>query len=204
MFNDFNIFEPNKSKKPNIDPPEILHELDQGDLKPLIEKYEPLIDEQFEPSWRPLPGWVEYKKAMDDVLFINFRSISHYMENVVYQQVSQYEHEKTVKELTTFAASCGWMVGREWAIRDLDLHSCLGPKNQLDVDDIPSDALKLLIDAVYFPYYLFASIFTKYYDSSYGQRTRDQKKDHFKDTYQSLLKGEFFCFLEGVRLDIKF
>jgi len=204
IFDKFNIFDSFSNRKPNIEPPSSLPEPERGDLDPIIEKYKPLIDSQFDPPWRPLPGWVQFKKAMDDVLFLNFKSISNYMENEVYKRISKQEFEATVKDASTAAASCGWMIGREWAIRDLDLHSSLGPKNYLSVDDIPADALKLLLKAAYFPYWLFASIFTEYYKSSFGERTRDQKDAHLKDTYQSLVEGVFLSFLEGVRLNIKF
>jgi len=200
----FDSFGLGRKRKPDIEPPSSLPEPERGDLDPIITKYTPLIDSMFNPSWRPLPSWVQFKKAMDDLLFLNFRSISNYMENEWYKRIGKQEFEVTLKETTTAAASCGWMVGYEWATHDLNLHFNLGPKIYLSVDDIPIDALKLLLKAAYFPYYFFASIFTDYYKSSYGQRTRDQKDAHLKDTYQSLLEGVFMCFLEGVRMDIKF
>lgn len=205
IFDNFNIFDSVNNRKPNLEPPSSLLEPESGDLDPIIKEFQPLIDSQFDPPWRPLPSWVQYKKAIDDVLFLNFNSISNYMEHEYYEKVSsKQQFDEDVKSASTFAASCGWMIGHKWAINDLDLYSNLGPKDHISVDDIPVDALKLLLQAAYFPYWLFASIFTEYYKSRYGERTRDQKDAHLQDTYRSIVEGVFLSFLEGVRLFKKY
>ena len=163
------LFINRNSSKPEISPPLILTELDLEELNKLAEKYEPLIMSKSEPFWRPRPPWIQYADAIDDVLFLNFASISYFMENEVYKQVDKSVHEETVKDLTTLAASCGWIIGHEW--RSLDLIKEYENNNFLTVDDIPPKALKTLLKAIYPPYYLFASIFTKYYESDYGKRT---------------------------------
>jgi hypothetical protein len=186
-------------RKPKVAPPASLDEPDTDALSPLIEKYESLLDSTLDSFISP--AWVKYKKAFDDVIFLNFQSISAFMDNEVYmgEPTRKQELEKNIKTATTYAASCGWIVGREWATNFPVLHARLKAKSRIGTDDIPSDAMVLLQTAGYLPYYLFALIFTDYYDSDYGQRTRHQKDAHLKDTYQSIMNGTIMCFLEGVK-----
>ncbi len=48
----------------------------------------------------------------------------------------------------------------------------LARKNEVTLADVPADALELLRKAAYFPYWLFATVMTEYYDSPYGKGTR--------------------------------
>lgn len=141
------------------------------------------------------------QKGLDDVIFLNFETISFYMENELYQHSLENKRkmEQHVKTATTYAASCAWMVGKEWAIKDLGLRNKLRTKDRIGTGDVPADALELLTKAVYFPYWLFAGTFSDYYDSSYGRRVRHQRNGHLKDTYQGLVNGMLMCFLAGVK-----
>ena len=194
----FNFF-----RKPKVVSPSNLDEPNWDGLSPIFEKYKYLLNNIPDPLTSALPTWSKYKDAFDDVIFLNFETISNFMNNEIYKcnlSIKQ-EFDHNVKTATTTAAFCGWMVGCEWAKNNPNLYSRLKNKsqNEISTNDIPADAMMLLHKAVYFPYWIFASVFTGYYDSRYSQHTRHQKDAHLKDTYQSLLFGELMCFLDGVK-----
>lgn len=196
----FNFF-----RKPRIAPPSELNEPDLDALDPIISKQKPFFDKFISSNSQELQNWVKYKKAMDDLIFLNFMSISHFMDMLyMNKKVHKLDLEEIIKTSTTYAASCGWMIGREWANNNYNLLAKLINKSFINSDDVPSDAMILLYKATNLPYWHFAVIFTEYYDSPYGQRTRPQKDSHFKDTYQSLLIGVLVCFLDGVKSQSKY
>lgn len=190
-----------KVSKPNITPPLILSDPDIKPLEPLIDKYEPILNKTMNGPFGKLPEWTSIRKALNDVIFLNFQTISYYMDNEVYGNNSEKKNslEQQVKTVTTLASSCAWMVGKEWGEKDPNLKGKLHNKEAIGINDVPFDAMQLLANAVYFPYFLFAVIFTEYYDSTYGQNVRHQKNGHLVDTYQSMMKGMLACFLMGVK-----
>ena len=71
-------------------------------------------------------------------------------------------------------------------------------KDEHGIEDIPFDAIELLMKAVYYLYDVFVAIFDTYYSSDYGRMVRRQRDANLQDTYQSFMKGMFTCFLSGV------
>jgi hypothetical protein len=197
------ISQVNKSKvsKPNLTPPSLLSDPDIRPLEPLINKYERIYDIKVDDPYGKLPEWASIKKALDDVIFLNFQSISYFMENEVYinsiEKRNFFEH--IVKEITTLASSCAWMIGKEWDEKNPNLKAILRNKQTVEISDVPFDAMQLLANAAYFPYFLFANIFTAYYDGAYGKNVRHQKNGHLTDTYQGMMKGMLACFLMGMK-----
>ena len=138
---------------------------------------------------------------MDDVFLLELMGISFFFENVLCQR-SEKKKDLIYERIglsSDFAASSGWIIGREWANKYPKLYNTLKDKNSIEINDIPTDALILLKDASYYIYSLFFEIFTMYYESNYGQPTRQQKYAHLKATYQSFMKGIFTCFLSGIK-----
>jgi len=138
---------------------------------------------------------------MDDLFFLELSGVSFFIENVLCQgskKKKEFIYER-VRLSSDFAASSGWIVGREWATTYPKLYDELKDKNSIDTDDIPADALILLGDAQYYIYSLFFEIFTIYYESNYGRSTHRQKDAHLKSTYKSFMKGIYTCFLSGVK-----
>ena len=183
----FNIF-----RKPRVAPPSGLPAPNLDALEPLVKKYESMMDQS-------RPQWTKVQVAFDNAILLNFDTISYYMERKVYPGLSRHDLEQKVHTSTSYAALCGWVVGKEWGTRYPDLAIRLRNKSRLDTSDIPSDAMELLTKAVYFPYWLFATIFIGYYDSNFGKQVRQQKDAHLKDTYQSLMNGMIMCFLAGIQ-----
>lgn len=196
----FNLF-----KKPKLAPPQSLEEPDLSALDPLVEKYRTAAATFAHRQFGRTPAWARIKEAFDDVVFMNFRSIKFFIDAAVDQFGNEWKSqvEERVKRSSSYAASCGWIIGREWGSRDPTLRARLRTRDGIDTDDVPADAMELLGKAVYYLYSVFAEIFTTYYDSEYGRRVRRQKDDHLRDTYQSFMKGMLICFLSGVKsLDI--
>ena len=185
--------------KPHIPPPPILSKPDTKPLQPLIEKLKPVLQWFMNHPDNP-PEWLPVKQSFDDVLFLNYETISPYMEKEVYKNSPERRtvFEKQVRNYTSMASSFAWMLGKEWGQKDPVLKTELLNKETVKIKDIPVAALKLLENAVYFPYYVFAGVFTRYYDSPEGKDARYQKDRHMADTYQGMLKGMLIGFLIGI------
>jgi len=190
-----------KIPKPQITPPSELSEPDVSLLEPLIKKYEPVLNQiMSNPHGKP-PEWLSIKTHLDDMFLLNFQTISFYLESEVYKGNPKERKfwEEQIKTTTTMLASCSWMIGKEWSKKDSDLRARLRNKQIIDINDIPFDAMQLLAKAIYVPYFLFASVFTEYYNSKHGKKLSHQKDGHLKDTYQSIAKVAVACFLIGVK-----
>lgn len=190
-----------KIPKPQITPPSELSEPDISSLEPLIKKYEPTLNQIMSNPYGKPPEWLSIKTHLDDVFLLNFQTISFYMESEVYKGNSQERKwwEEQIKTTTATLVSCSWMIGKEWGKKDIDLRARLRNKETIDINDIPFDAMQLLAKAIYIPYFLFASVFTEYYNSEHGKKLSHQKDGHLKDTYQSIAKVAVACFLIGVK-----
>jgi hypothetical protein len=187
--------------KPKITPPSSLPDPDLTLLNPLIIKYEPVLDKMMgDLGGKPLE-WIEIKRGLDDVILLNYKSISHYMDKEVYRHSIEKKQnwEEQINTATTLATTCAWMIGKEWGQKDFGLRTKLCNKKTIDITDIPFDAMQLLATAVYMPYFLFAGGFTEYYNSAYGKNVRNQKEGHFADIYQGMMRGVLACFLMGVK-----
>jgi hypothetical protein len=191
----FNLF-----RKPQVTPPQNLEEPDFRELDRLIEKHRAAAERFTNQQIGQTPSWGRIREAFNDAVFYNFESISQFMRFFC-QNSDERKNllEDRVKRSSNFAASSAWIIGREWASRHSALRDKLKTKEEIEIDEVPSDAMELLARAVYYLYSLFAEIFTFYYDSEYGRRTRQQKDNHLRDTYQAFMKGMFACFLSGAK-----
>jgi hypothetical protein len=185
--------------KPHIPPPPLLSKPDIKPLQPLIEKLKPVLNWFLDHPENP-PEWLPVKQSFDDVLFLNYETIRPYMEKEVYKSSPDRRtaFEKQVRNYTSMASSYAWMLGKEWGQKDPAIKTELLNKEKVKIKDIPVAALKLLENAVYFPYYVFAGVFTRYYDSPEGKDSAYQKDRHMADTYQGMLKGMLIGFLMGI------
>lgn len=192
----FNIFQ-----KPNVTPPSTNIELDLTELNILINKYEYLIEKSID-SFADEPAfWGKIKLAFDDLLLMNLDSISYYLTNEGSDGDPFIKNKlaERIKTMTTYSAFSGWIIGKEWAKKDRNLYKYLNKKTIIEITDVPTDAMSLLYKAVNFPYNGFTIIFDGYYKSSIGNKKKHQQQSHYKDTYQSLVKGILLCFLDGVK-----
>lgn len=187
--------------KPQITPPSDLLKPDLSLLKPLIDRYTPIVKQLMQGRDRTIMECLSIKSHVDDVFFANFQSISFFMEKEVYQGSSQERKwfEERIDTATTALAIYSWMIGKEWGIKDKNLRARLHEETTIDANEIPFDAMVLLTKAINIPYYIFAVIFTDYYESGYGERLHNQKDGHLKDTYQSFTKAAIACFLIGIK-----
>lgn len=187
--------------KLEISPPRILTVPDVNNLEPLMNKYESILNKILDERKGLPPTWVKVKLALDDSIFLNYETISHFMNIEVYENNidKKRELEDLVKAYTFYASSYAWIVGKEMNERDPELKQRFNKVNSFQIEEIPSTALELLKNAAYFPYYLFAIVFTDYYDSEYGMKLRYQKQGHLVDTYQGMMKGMVACFLDGLK-----
>lgn len=194
-------YEISRIPKPNISPPLILSVPDVKSLEPVMVKYESILNKILDERKGLPPTWVKVKLALDDSIFLNYKTISHFMNIEVYENNidKKRELEDLVKAYTFYAASYAWIVGKEMNERDPKLKQRFNDINSFRVEEIPSDALELLKNAAYLPYYFFAIVFTDYYDSEYGMKVRYQKLGHLVDTYQGIMKGMVACFLDGLK-----
>jgi hypothetical protein len=186
--------------QPDIPVPSIDSKPDIKPLDLLIEKLKPILKWYMKhPDTKP-PEWLAVKRSLDDVILMNYETILPYMEKVVYQNSREKRNrfEEQVKGYTNLASSCAWMLGKEWAEKDPAIKASLIHKETVKIGDIPAAALKLLENAAYFPYFLFAYIFTGYYASEDGKDSRYQMTRHLADTYQGMLKGMLIGFLMGL------
>jgi len=185
-------------RKSNSSSP-ILEDPDLDTLEPLIIKYRDNFLNRFDFS-KP-PEWYKYKKAIDDVIIRNFDSISFFMNNKIYKNKKSNQEKllENVKTASMYATSCGWMIGYDCCIRDGLLKSRLASRVNIQKGDIPKDAMNLLQIAAYNPYWIFATMFIQYYESSYASLVRSQKDFHLRDTYNGILTGVMMCFLYGAQ-----
>ena len=123
------------------------------------------------------------------------------MKNEVYENNSDMVKKvnELIKTNNYIAASSAWFAGREWGSKSQSLRVRLSGSDKIGINDIPTDALKLLFHSVYYAYYWFAVTFSEYYDSKYATNVRFQKEGHLKDTYQGMMKGILACFIDGIR-----
>jgi len=187
--------------KPEVFPPETLENPDLEPFNYLIDKYQPLATKILSDRKGELPVWCEVKLALDDTVFANFNSISHFMKYEVCENDSDMikKANELIKTNNYIAASSAWFVGKEWGSKYPSLRARLSESDKIGINDIPTDALNLLFHSVNFTYYWFAVTFSEYYDSKFGTSVRFQKEGHLKDTYQGMMKGILACFIDGVR-----
>lgn len=190
-----------KMPTPNIYPPANTSEIDITPLEPLLEKNETFIRRlATDPNTRP-PEWLPVKEALQESILLNFQSISQFMNNEVIKNSKEniMELNELVSKATTMGSLYAWIIGKEWKQKDPDLRHRLIEKDTIQLDEVPHDALQLLLIAVLFPYYIFAQFFIDYYDSPYGHSVKYQKTPHLIDTYQAMMKGILACFLMGLK-----
>jgi len=186
--------------KPKLAPPQDLSEPDFRDLDILNDKYRAEANAFAHQTLGRTWGWYRIKESFDDLVFLELNSIKNFMVKGFWQDDSRKKIiDERIRKSTTFAASSGWVIGREWATKYPDLCAKLKNKDEIDTDDVPADAMVLLGKALWYLYSLFVKIHMVYYDSDYGRPIRNQKEEHFRSTYQSLMKGMFTCFLSGVK-----
>jgi len=188
--NIFNFF-----TKPKVAPPSDFKSPDLELFRPLLNKYESIL------QTGALSGCARYKEAIDDVILMNFGTISYFMNDVVYKNNNENKRkiEDALKVASSNATTLAWVIGKEWASKDPSFRERLKGKSRISTDDIPADAMELLGKAVNFPFSIFAKIMSDYYNSNYGRGTRYQKDAHLKDTYQGLISGMLMIFLYGVQ-----
>lgn len=186
--------------KPNVEPPPGLPDPEFDAFNDLIKKYQ--NEYEINLFADNLSDVVRIKEAMDDVFDIEFTGIRNFLRSTkTSDQMAEIARFRNM--FTSIATSASWMIGRESASKDALLKTRLEHKRNIDIDDVPNDAMMLLTKAVYLPYWLFASVMSDFYDSRYGARNRYQKEAHLKSTYQSFMKGVLMCFLAGVKYDTK-
>lgn len=185
--------------KPNIVPPDTNNEPEYEATEKIYAKYELFMDRLIDMG-EPREA-LKYRKALIDMFDLNLNSISNYVNEYI-NNFDIYQKQKTsdaIKTSCTVTAFCSWLLGREWALSDPKRIENFRFKTKIGIEDVPMDIFTQLLKTVYAPYYLFSIIFTEYYESEYGRRTRGQKDGHFKDTYQSIVKASLMCFLDGVK-----
>jgi hypothetical protein len=198
--NIFNFF-----TKPDVTPPSNTLEPNFPELDKLTDKYMHYLNNMMD-YYDELPEFGRIKLAMDDVLLLNLKSINYFLETQYFTADPYHRHkvEEHLKTYTMYNCFCGWVIGREWAKKDSQLFNKLGHKKKINLNEIPSDAMMLLHNSTYYPYWIFTSIFDDYYKSNIGKRGSNQKEAHYKDTYRSLLNGTIMCFLDGIKSIEKF
>jgi hypothetical protein len=195
-----------KIKKPNIVPPVTLSELDDGgfmSFEVLGEKYEREMYSMFDAfEWKGEKAvWMTVRRSIIDAIFLNFQTISHYMNDMIYNNISGGKNgfEDGIRTAVTASTFGSWCVGKEFIKNKPSIATKFLNKDTIDINDIPFEETQMLIKAVYLSYCVFADLFSDYYDSEYGKRVKYQKEGHFTDTYQSMMKGILACFLEGIQ-----
>lgn len=185
--------------KPNIVPPDIREEPEYEAIDKAFAKYEPFMDRLI--AIREPSEGLKYRRALIDMFELNFNSISNYVDEFLYnfEYIRKQKTSDAIKSSCTTTAFGSWLIGREWALSDPKRIDNFRFKTKIGIEDVPMDIFTKLLKTVYVPYYLFALIFTEYYESEYGRRTRRQKDGHLKDTYQSIVKASLMCFLDGVK-----
>jgi hypothetical protein len=187
-----------KIKKPNIEAPVLLPDM-QDDcsetIGQLADKYGRELLNAIEKGEETILMLV--RQSIVDILLLNYQTISFFMKNAY--TLTQDEIESAASMSATSATMGAWCVGKEFMIKKPHLATKFLYKDAIDINDIPYEELQLLEKAAYLPFNIFAVVFSDYYNSTEGKRMRFQKEGHFKDTYQSIMKGVLACFLEGVQ-----
>ena len=170
-----------KASKPTITPPPSLDKPDLDLLEPIIQKYQPHLNRIM--GGNTIPEWLYVKKTFDDLIFLNLQTISHFMDNEVYEHDNRKKKglEEQIKTATTMSVSCAWMIGKEWSRKDSSLRQNLRNKNRIELKDVPKDALFLLEKAILPPYSVVSIFFNEYYNSSYGKHLSYQQEGHLTD-----------------------
>jgi hypothetical protein len=185
--------------KPKVAPPSELYEPDLSEFEELSCKYEYMLSEQLNTLQPEKIVWLKYREAIIDMLLLNFDTISYFMDSVIYPRVSKGDLDERIRIQSTSATATAWAIGFEYGKVNSLQRSKLIKKKSLDTDDIPSDIMVQLNKLACSVFYIFALVFTEYYDSRFGIRTRHQKEGHIKDTYQGIMKGIMMCFLDGLK-----
>jgi hypothetical protein len=195
-----------KIKKPNIEPPVTLSvqniEDVTGIFNSLYEKYRTDMHSLIEMKGKGYDvAFITVFRSIVDMILLEYESISLYMNNIFYKKSggNKNQHEETIKRGAYTATSSAWLIGKEFINRDPYIATQFSNSDTIEIQEIPYGEFQLLLKAVYVIYYPFAVIFTDYYNSKYGHRMRFQKEGHFRDTYQSMMKGMLACFLEGIQ-----
>ena len=188
--------------KPNITPPSIESEPDYDTFIKLENKYQCELNKMLDDFDKGVPiVWLTANMAIIEMLFLNYQSISNYMDSMIYNNINQSKKgfENGIRTFASAATFGAWIIGKEFKKKYPNQTDKFLNKSTIDIKDIPFKETQILLNAVYLPYYMFALIFTNYYDSEYGKNVRSQKDGHLKDTYQSMMKGILGCFLEGIK-----
>ena len=187
--------------KPDIEPPKDMEGPDYSDLLEIFDRHRQVASSLAKKEIGGVTSWVEISKALVNVVNIQLSGIRYFLENHFYQHDKQKKelYQKRIHQYSNFAASTSWVVGREWGRRDPALRKKMWKRNCFPLDALSPKAIELLELSIFDIYSYFYYPHKFFYESRYGRRTRGQRDDHMRDTYQSMMIAAMICFLSGIK-----
>ena len=157
------------SSKPNIDPPHDLDEPDFSELMELIEKHEEVASRLANTEIGGSKSWVEIREHIKRIVNIQLSAIANFLDRHFYlnDQEKVELYQTRIHQYSNFAASAGWVIGREWGFKDPILREKLEKAKTVELTDLPEKAIDLLRLAIFDIYSVFYFPHKFYYESRY-------------------------------------